>query len=217
MPARDVLQAFTEAASQRMADAVQPFYNAVDKFGADSIEALVALSLSRRDLERAVRENHIDAAVIGGGGDLSAEAKGILQDIIGQDTYFVERFADDMPRLSRGQALVRANLYVNTQRNTINDIVSLEMPTLPMYPRDARLICTWHCKCDLDVRFLFGKGNFDVIWRLDPLGREHCDDCLRLAATWRPLQIRGGKILNMKMVRPQDIERLKMAFARMAA
>lgn len=217
MPARDVIDAFTDAASERMVDAVQPFYDAVDQYGASSSEAYAAQAAARVALEQAVRENHIDAAVIGGGGQLSENAKGVLQDIIGTDTYFVERFADDLPDLSRAQALVRASLYVSTQRNTMTDIVRLELPTLSIYPKGSRLECTWHCKCDLDVRFLYGNGNYDVYWRLDPDGREHCDDCLTLSQTWKPLRIRGGVIIGQKMLKAHDLERLKQAFARLAA
>jgi hypothetical protein len=157
----DVLQAFTDAASARMAAPVNAYYDIVDKYGADSTQALIALSATRLDLERAVRENHIDASIIGAGGDLSADAKGVLQDIISTDTYYVERFTDELPSLSRAQALMRADMYVNTQRNTATEITALEVPTLPIYPRDDRLICQWHCKCDLDIRFLFGSGNYD--------------------------------------------------------
>jgi len=217
MPARDILDAFVEAATERMAGAVQQYYDVVDQFGADSTQAMIAASAARLDLERAVRVNHVDAAVIGAGGDLSTDAKSVLNEIIGTDTYYVERFADDLPKLSREQALVRANMYVSTQRNTITDITSLELPTLPIYPKDSRLICEWHCKCDLDIRFLFGKGNFDVYWRLDPLGQEHCDDCIRLAATWDPLQIRGGVIVGAKMLKAHDFEVLKAAFQRLVA
>lgn len=217
MPARDVLDAFTQEASRRMAEVVQRYYDVVDQYGPGSTQALVAQSLARIDLERAVRMNHIDAAVIGAGGNLSPEAKGVLNDIVSTDTYYVERFADELPGLSRAQAQVRANMYVSTQRNTIQDITSLELPVLPIYPKDSRLICTWHCKCDLDIRFLFGAGNFDVYWRIDPDGREHCDDCIRLAATWNPLQIRAGRIVNAKMLKPGDLLRLKQAFERLVA
>lgn len=222
MPNRDILQAFTEMASRRMADAVQPYYDIVDKYGADSTQALIAQSAARLDLERAVRDNHTDAAVIGAGGDLSSDARGVLQDIIGTDTYYAERFADDLPHLSRAQALVRADMYVNTQRNTITDITSIEVPTLPIYPRDDRLECSRHfpaCKCALDFRFLFGAGNVDVYWNLDQMGDvEHCEDCLRLAASWRPLQIRDGQIVGAKMVKESDLMHIKVALeARLAA
>lgn len=215
MPARDVLQAYTEAASRRMAEAVMPYYDAVERFGADSTQAQVAAALAGRDLERAVRENHIEAAVLGGGGGLSDDAQGVLRNIIGTDTYYVQGFAADLPKLSRVQALVRANMYVNTQRNTITEITAMELPTLPIYPRDNRLDCTWHCKCNLRVVFLFGAGNADVFWELGDA--EHCADCIRLAASWRPLQIRGGKIVNAKMVRVEDVERIKVALMRRAA
>ncbi len=217
MPARDVLDAFVEGATERMTTVVEQYYDVVDEYGPDSTQALIAQSLARRDLERAVAQNHTAAAVIGAGGDLSNEARSVLDDIIGTDTYYVERFADDLPNLSRAQALVRAQMYVSTQRNTIVDITSLELPTLPIYPKDDRLICEWHCRCDLDIRFLFGAGNFDVYWRLDPAGREHCEDCERLTLSWNPLEIRKGQIVGMKMVRPRDLEILKAAFRKLVA
>ncbi len=217
MPGRDVLATFTNAASERMAAPVNAYYDAVDQFGADSLEARLALYNARQQLAYAVRANHIDAALIAGAGNLSPEQRYELQQIIAEDVAYVEGFADAMPELSRGQALVRANLYVSTQRNTINEITLMELPPLPIQPKSADLICTWHCKCDLDIRFLYGDGNFDVYWRLDPLGREHCDDCLRLAAIWSPLQIRNGQILGAKMLKPQDFERLKAAFERLVA
>lgn len=209
MVARDILDAFVEAASERMADAVQQYYDVVDQFGADSTQALIAQSAARIDLERAVRENHLDAATIGSGGDVSYDAERILKDIVDTDTYYVERFADDLPKLSRAQALVRSNMYVDTQRNTITEITALEITVLPIYPRDDRLICTYHCTCDLDIRFLFGAGNADVYWRLDEFVKEACEDCIRLAASWNPLQIRGGQIVSFKSVKEHDIRRIK--------
>src|SRR5260221_1140941 len=122
MPNPDVLDAFTREASTRMDEPIATYYDAVDKFGADSTQALVAQSLVRRDLERAVFQNHIDAAVIGGGGQLSDDAPVVLQDIVSTDTYYLERLADDLPTLSRGQALVRGDMYVNTQRDTITEV-----------------------------------------------------------------------------------------------
>jgi hypothetical protein len=40
-------------------------------------------------------------------------------------------------------------------------------------------------------------------------GVEHCDDCIRLNASWRPLQIRDGQIVGTKMLRAQDYARVK--------
>lgn len=217
MPARDVLATFTEEAGRRMVDAVQPYYDAADQFGAGSPEANQALAQARAALEQAIRMNHVDAAVIGGGGEVSGEAKSVLQEIIGTDTYYVERFADDLPTLSRAQALVRADMYVSTQRNTITDITSLELPTLPVYPKDRQLECGHFCTCTLDIRFLFGAGNFDVYWNLDPGVKEACPDCIRLTASWRPLKIRNGKIGGQKMIDPADVEHISRALARVAS
>jgi len=215
MTSNDVLSAYTEAASERMADPVNAYYDIVDKYGADSTQALIAQSAARLDLERAVKENHEEAAIIGAGTEnISPDAYGVLNDIVSTDTYYVERFADDLPKLSRGQALVRADLYAGTQRNTITEITALEIPTLPIYPKDSRLICKNFCTCDLDIRFLFGTGNADVYWNLDPDVKEACEDCIRLAAQWRPLQIRAGQIIGYKSVKEHDVMVMKMILDR---
>jgi hypothetical protein len=217
MPSMAVLTAFVEEASRRMVEAVQPYYDAVEEYGPTNPQTLAAQTVARAELEAAVRQNHIDAAVIGAGGDLSGDAKSVLQDIIGTDTYYVERFADDLPNLSRGQALVRADLYVSTQQNTITDITSLELPTLPIYPKDKRLECTTFCTCMLDIRFLFGNGNFDVYWNLDPGVKEACEDCITLSQSWRPLQIRDGQVLGGQVVKQHDVKIMKAVLDKVRA
>ncbi len=81
---------------------------------------------------------------------------------------------------------------------------------LPVYPKDDSLDCTWHCKCGLNIIYLFGEGNYDVYWLLDVDGVEHCDSCLGLAASWRPLSIRKGFIVNQKQVHAVDIAMLRL-------
>lgn len=217
MPNRDTLAKFLQGATEQMQKPVREYYSAVRRFGADSVQATIAQSLAKAELERTVRQLHVQAAVIGGGGQLSGDAKAILKDIIGTDTYYVERFATALPKLNEAQAMSRASMYASTQRNTITDIVSLELPTLPVYPKSSSLDCKWHCKCAIDARFLFGEGNIDVYWLLDQMGGiEHCQDCLRLARTWKPLRIRDGKITSVVKMTDYDFAVLKQALERAA-
>lgn len=221
MPTSDDVQTFLDAASDRLGGIIDKYYNVVDKFGADSTQALVARSLTGADYARALRDLHTQAAVMASdAGNLTDDARSVLDDIIAQDTDYGAGFIDDLPNLSRGQAMARAQMYVNTQRNTINEILALEVPTLPIYPQDDRLECTYHCKCRLDIRFLFGRGNFDIYWVMD-VEAEHCESCIALNQEWNPLKIRKGQILSTKEVSAHDIAHLQrlieIALSRRAA
>lgn len=210
MPSNDVIQAFTDAADAAMAGPINTYFNVVDRYGIDSTQAVVAQSLARVDLERMLRSIHTQAALLGGGGELSDDAKGILQEIVNQDGDYLNNFMTVLPNLSREQALFRSGLYVDTARNTMNDIVSLEMPTLPVYPKDRdKLDCGQWCTCTLDVHFLFGSGNYDVYWDLDPEVKEACDSCITLSQIWKPLRIRGGVIQAVKEISQHDLQHIR--------
>lgn len=204
---------FVESAQARLHAPLDRYYEVVDKFGADSLQARVAQSITRADMERVVRQNHIEAMVLGNASpDLSSAAKAELQRIIGQDQAYMNRFMTDLPNLSQEAAKVRANMYANTARGTVSQAAAFDLPvTLPVYPRDEnQLACGFNCKCAIDVRYLFGEGNANIYWRLDQTGGvEHCEDCLRLAATWRPLQIRNNVIVGAKSVTKADFARIK--------
>lgn len=209
---------FIANATARMQQPIREYFSVINRFGAGSLQASVALSLTNVELERVVRSIHTQAAVLGAAGDLNKSAREILTDIVSQDTFYLNNFMRDLPRLSEQQALNRAALYVGTAKGTISDIATLDLPVLPVYPRDNRLDCTWHCKCALDVRYLFGEGNYNVFWQLDQRGGvEHCDSCLRLARTWRPLKIRNNKIVSTKLVSSHDLRVLKTALVRVAS
>src|SRR5512140_23981 len=212
MPSRSALNTFVSSAQERLRKPVADYYRVVDTFGRDSIQTTVAQSLTKAEMERVLRSIHTQAAVLGSAGQMDADAKSILQDIIGQDAGYLNRFMGDLPKLTQGQAISRADMYVGTAKGTVSDIATLGLPTLPIYPRDSRLDCQWHCKCATDVRYLFGEGNFDVYWMLDQRGGvEHCPSCIRLGATWRPLRIREGKIVGTKAVSEHDIAHLQRA------
>lgn len=212
MPSNKDIALFVQNAESRLQKPIDTYFNVVDQFGADSIQAKIALSITRVDMERVVRQNHIEAMVLGNASpDLSAQAKRELQRIIGQDQAYMNRFMNEVQGMSRDSAKVRADMYANTARGTVSQAAAFDLPIeLPVYPRGESLDCQWHCKCAIDVRYLFGEGNADVYWRLDQTGGvEHCASCLSLAAKWRPLKIRNGQIVGMKSVSDHDLHILE--------
>lgn len=212
MPTRDDVQRFLTNASNRMRIPIEAYYNAVERYGADSMQGRVAQSLAKTALERTLRQLHTEAGLLGAGGSLDDGARGVLNDIISTDLYYADNFADSLPKLSRAQALARSQMYLPTQLSTVNEIASLNVPTLPIYPQDERLICGHFCKCTLRIVYLFGQGNFNIYWDINPTA-EHCDDCIRLAATWRPLKIRDGEIVQVKAISDADLRHIKALLA----
>lgn len=216
---QNAIRLFLTNATERMQQPIRDYFDVIRRYGQGSLQASVAQSLTNASLERVLRSIHTQAAVLGAAGDLNQSAREILADIISQDTDYLTSFMRDLPRLSEQQALNRAALYANTAKGTVSDIATLELPTLPVYPRDAnKLDCGWHCRCAIDVRYLFGEGNYNVFWQLDQRGGiEHCDDCLRLSRVWRPLKIRNNKIVSAKQMTEHDLYVLKAALLRIAA
>lgn len=159
----------------------------------------VAQSLARADMERVLRQLHLEAALIGGRNELDADQRGILRDIVANDLQYLGRFMDALPSLSRAQALARCQAYLTTLRQTANEMAAFSLPWLPVYPGDrTALVCKWHCKCTLDIRRREGKGNWDVYWRRS--ARESCPTCRALEAAWNPLRIRDGIIAEGQML-----------------
>lgn len=215
---QNAIRLFLTNATERMQQPIREYFDVIRRYGQGSLQASVAQSLTNASLERVLRSIHTQAAVLGAAGDLNQSAREILADIISQDTDYLTSFMRDLPRLSEQQALNRAALYANTAKGTVSDIATLELPTLPVYPRDAnKLDCGWHCRCAIDVRYLFGDGNWNLYWQLDQTGGvEHCNSCIRLAATWRPLKIRNGKIIGVKQLSDHDFTHLKYALRMVA-
>ncbi len=212
MPSNAAVRTFLVSASERIAKPITTYYNVVERFGADSTQAVVALSLVKVDYERTLRQLHTEAALIGTSGQMNDSARGLLNDMISTDAYYAERFTAQLPQMSREAAVARSQMYLPTQLSTINEMTAVDLPTLPIYPQDNRLECKHWCKCHLDIRYLFGSGNYDVYWRMTPEA-EHCDDCLRLAATWNPLQIRSNAIVGAKQMSEHDLQHIKALLA----
>jgi hypothetical protein len=199
--------AFESHALQRLQGPINVYFNVVDKFGADTTQATVSASLTRADMRRTLQSLHTEAALIGAGGSISSDQRAFVADVIQQDLGYMDGFMDALPRLSRAAALNRCNSYVATLRSTINELAVYNLPPLPMYPQDERLQCGRHCKCMWDIRPLFGAGNWDLYWRMNVVA-EHCPDCRRFAARYSPLQIRGGKVANIKSISEEDLRRI---------
>ena len=211
MPSNAVVRTFLISASERLAKPITTYYNVVGRFGADSTQAVVALSLVKVDYERTLRQLHTESALIGTSGQMNDSARGLLNDMISTDAYYAERFTAQLPQMSREAAVARSQAYLQAQLSTMNEMSAVDLPTLPIYPQDRRLDCSHTfpaCKCHLDIRYLFGAGNYDVYWRMTPEA-EHCDDCLRLAATWNPLQIRSNAIIGAKQMSEHDLQNIK--------
>jgi hypothetical protein len=195
MPTLANLAVFEASALPRLQQPIQVYYRTLDQVGKPSLEARVAQSLARVEMERLLRQLHTEAALIGANGTLDPDQRGILRDIISNDLRYLNRFMDALPTLTRAQALARCQAYLTTLRHTANEMAALKLPWLPVYPGDRHnLICKWHCKCALDIKKVNGVGNWDVYWQRS--ARESCSTCRALEAAWRPLRIRGGKIVE---------------------
>lgn len=68
---------------------------------------------------------------------------------------------------------------------------SYGLPELPFYPAYLTR-CRMRCKCKWDIRVV--PGGYDCYWQLGPA--EHCPTCLARYRAARPLQVRGGLIVN---------------------
>jgi hypothetical protein len=150
----------------------------------------------RRRMVAELRMAHQLAAVLGNhGGPLDqAQWDTVMNQIAVQEQY-LNQFVTDLPAMSKDAALRRARLYATDTLHTVSIIASGQLPQLPHYPGDMDLACHGFCRCFLEINKLDDNDNWDVWWHLDPAGREHCVDCLFLAKSWNPLQIRGGVVL----------------------
>lgn len=216
MPTADVIARFLVGAQDQLQKPIRAYFDVVERFGADSIQATIAAPLTRAEMERTLRNVHIQAGLIASAGNPTPGQLRELQALIGSDERYLRGFMDALPKLSREQALVRTNMYAATAKNTVAQVETVDIP-LPIRPRDGQTECTWHCRCALNIVYLFGAGNYNVFWLLDQTGGvEHCADCLRLARVWRPLRIRNGQIVGSKMISDHDFAHLKHALMRAA-
>jgi hypothetical protein len=212
MPNLAQIQAFEVRALTRLQAPINSYYDAVERFG-EGVGVTIADRLVRTDMARVLRNLHTEAALIGADGQLDADQRDILRLIIEQDLGYLSGFMDALSTISRAKALARCNAYVATLRNTINEMIAFKLPKLPVYPGDAtQLACGRFCKCILVVERLPGTGNFNVRWVLDALA-EHCEDCLRYARLFNPLQIRNGVVPQVRSIPDADVKRIAALIA----
>lgn len=207
MPAPADFATLETTALGRLQAPISAYFDATDKAAADSPRGRIATTQARLRFLMELGQLHTNAATLAVGGSLTREERGLLSDIINQDRDYANGFIDALPTLSREQAMARCAAYVATIRSTYNEFLAIDLPTLPMYPQDARLRCGRWCKCTMKVVRLGGR-DFDVYWIMDP-SAEHCDDCISLATPWQPLQIRSGEIMQARKMTDVDLRRVK--------
>lgn len=148
----------------------------------------------RLTLRQTVEQAHVDEARRRlGVKQLTPRQYNQIQPLIGRQLQYLAGFLNDVDTMTPEQAIQRIALYANAVLQTGSFAVALVLPRLPIYPGDTSLKCEGFCRCSLSV-VRVGDGDYNVYWLLDPLGREHCEDCLKLAAEWSPLEVRGGVI-----------------------
>jgi hypothetical protein len=146
------------------------------------------------DMERAIWINARAAFVagkvaLGGEPTLSREDERELQRWGNFQVNRLRKFvaAIKAGSLSDAQVAARARLYagaLNAPYNT-GQARALGDIRLPQVPGDGKTQCKTNCRCRLRFEVTAtpdGKTIVKVFWELDPQGREHCEDCVALAA-----------------------------------
>lgn len=71
----------------------------------------------------------------------------------------------------------------------------VKMLPLPAMPGDGTSQCLGNCKCSWDVKVVDEEaGDYDCTWVYGET-EDHCQTCIVRAREWRPLQIRGGRVV----------------------
>lgn len=189
---------FEDGAINRLIGPINDYYDYIEISDTKGRRNIAMLRV-RADIQRTLRELHTEAAVLGNDGTLTAEERVQLTDIVVKDQDYMQGFLDSLPTLSRSEAVSRTYSYLSTIINTYNIFAVMDLPELPMMPKDPELECCSRgfpaCKCRLRVVRL-GNSSWNVYWDLD--AKESCADCIRLNQEWRPLQIRGGIVQSTK-------------------
>lgn len=194
MPSPSQALAFEQSCVRRLRAPLDDYFSIVNLYGADSLNARIAISATKLTMERTLAQLHMEAARLGAGGRLTAEQNSLLALIVQNDVQYMRIFMQALPGLSKSAAYIRVGYYVTTIMHTLNEFAAYALPKLPVYPGDrVALICQWHCKCRLDIRKV-GNDDWDVFWRRS--ARESCASCKALERAWNPLEIRDGKIAD---------------------
>lgn len=72
---------------------------------------------------------------------------------------------------------------------------AVKMLPLPAMPGDGTTQCLGNCKCSWDVKTINEKrGDYDATWVYGET-EDHCQSCKVRSNEWKPLKIRGGKVI----------------------
>lgn len=206
---------FLDAARERLQAPVREYYSAVNSADPATPRGRIAITQAavnlRTSMQKVLREQQIAAAVLGGEGDLSQQARAVLLQVQREQLLYMNNFIAEIPNLSSDAAIARAGSYTPAVGQTMTRVAVLALPPLPVQPQSRLLKCRGFCKCHLDIERI-GPADFDVTWIMNPTA-EHCEDCERLAIRWRPLRIRDGVIVGMKQVTPHEEALARAAIA----
>jgi hypothetical protein len=213
MPSRDVLQAYTEAASRRMAEAVQPYYDVVEQLrrGQQPGQGSSSAGWPRCRASRPGEPHR------GGGPGRRGQPVGRCPGVCSRTSSARIPFTSIvLPPTCRS--------YRACRRWSGPTCTSTRSATRS--PRSRR----WSCQPCPFTRATHGwpaPGIASAVWifafcsaratRMSTgistrrAGSSTARTACALSVSWRPLQIRSGKIVNVKMVRVEDVERIRVA------
>lgn len=150
------------------------------------------------ELERALRDYHAAAYLAGSGARTPDQVRPPARVAIERD------IATQLAYLRRFGVTIRENATWEkgwkTRAQSYADAIQVpywrgrtKMLPLPAMPGEGSQ-CLTHCKCVWEIVTVDEAANdYDCYWRLG--AAEHCQTCEQRAATWSPLEIRGGRLI----------------------
>ena len=171
-------------------------------------------SISVRDwgqaMEREISSLHLTADAVGRGGldNMTIDDLQRANQNVDNQLSYLNRW---QRQLETGEAPLdaerirrRAMDYAQNADVTLNRAAMAVrgIPELPATPKDGTTSCLYNCYCswridDIDV----DAGDYDAYWVIDR-SRDNCPECIRRAAAWSPLRIRGGVVDRVQANRP---------------
>lgn len=167
----------------------------VDTLAAQLARGEISLDGWYDAMRRLVIQAHTGMYRAGVGRDLTPEDRQRINARLREQLDYLDRWVRELEgqdQYNEAQIRNRARLYLNATNATLQDAraAAIGLPELPALPGDGTTLCRVNCKCTWRIVQLDGDGNYDVYWRLRPA--EHCETCVRRAAAWAPIRIRGG-------------------------
>lgn len=150
------------------------------------------------ELERALRDYHAAAYLAGSGARTPDQVRPPARVAIERD------IATQLAYLRRFGVTIRENATWEkgwkTRAQSYADAIQVpywrgrtKMLPLPAMPGEGSQ-CLTHCRCSWEIVTVDAAANdYDCYWRMSDA--EHCQTCLERAATWSPLEIRGGRLI----------------------